>query len=131
MKKPLLQGCPQSGHNRPPGQQAGGWAPRLCPECMKLFEPNRRNQLFCEAEHNAAWTNRQTVRGRVLTSFAMTAYITRNGTRGTPEAREAGKTAARKKHQLIQQWRDDDRAAGRMEWPEFMRVRIRFGLYDD
>jgi hypothetical protein len=90
---------------------------------MKLFEPNRRNQLFCSAAHNAAWSNRQTVRGRVLTPFSITAYVTRHGTRGTPEARE--------EHQLIQQYRDDDRKAGRMEWPEFMRVRVKLGLYDD
>lgn len=98
---------------------------------MKLFEPNRRNQLFCTSEHNAAWSNRQTVRGRVLTSFSITAYVTRNGTRGTPEAREAGKRAARKKHQLIQQFRDEDRKAGRMEWPTYMELRVRLGLYDD
>jgi len=128
MKAPLLQGCPPKGHNRTPSQQAGGWLPRTCPECGKLFEPNRANQLFCTSAHNIAWNNRATARGRVLTAYSMVAGITRNGTRGTPEQREAGKAASRKHHKLIQRYRDEDRTAGRMEWADYMILRLALGL---
>ena len=125
---PLLHGCSGKGHNRLPGQQQGGWPPRPCPECGKLFEPKVRNQLFCTPAHNTAWNNRATARGRVLTPLSMVASITRNGTRGTPEAREAGRAAARNQHFLTQRWRDEDRKAGRMEWPEYLSRRIAIGF---
>ena len=116
------------GHNRVPGQNIGGWAPRPCPECMRLFEPNVANQLFCCPAHNAAWNNRQTKRGRVLTGIDMAAYITRNGTRGPAEHREAGKRAGRDRHRLIQRWRDEDAQAGRMAHPEYNARRYKAGL---
>jgi len=125
---PLLQGCSQMGHNRLPGQQAGGWPLRECPECRKPFEPKVANQLFCNPAHNADWNNRATKRGRVLTPLGMVARITRNGTRGTPEAREAGRIASSHHATLIQRYRDEDREAGRMEWPAFMTLRILIGF---
>lgn len=133
--EPLLQGCsqtPEKGHNRLPGQQEGGWGPRTCPECLKLFEPKVVNQLFCIPKHNEAWNNRATARGRVLTPLSMVARITRNGTRGTPEDREIGRKASSSHNALIQQYRNEDRAAndgrGRMEWPQYMRLRVRYGF---
>lgn len=117
------------GHNRLPGQNVGGWKPRECPECRKVFEPKVVNQLFCCSAHNTAWNNRATARGRVLTPISMVAYITRNGTRGkTEEQREAGKKAARQHHYLIQRYRDEDRAAGRMEWADYMILRVKYGF---
>jgi hypothetical protein len=120
------------GHNRLPGHNAGGWPPRLCPECMKPFEPKVANQLFCTPQHNADWNNRATARGRVLTPLSMVARITRNGTRGSPEDREVGRKASSSHNALVQRYRDEDRAAndgrGRMEWPQFMRQRIRLGF---
>ena len=99
---------------------------------MRLFEPKVYNQLFCTPAHNVEWSNRATKRGRVLTPLSMVARITRNGTRGEPEAREAGRRASNRHNQLIQQYRDEDRAAndgaGRMEWPEYMIWRIKLGL---
>jgi hypothetical protein len=130
-KAPLLQGgsqIAQKGHNRLPGHNAGGWAPRPCPECLKLFEPNVANQLFCEPQHNTDWNNRATKRGRVLTNLSITARITRNGTRGTTEAREAGREASRMHNALIQRYRDEDREAGRMEHTEFMTRRLKLGF---
>jgi hypothetical protein len=128
----LLQGCSQKGHNRIPGQQAGDWSARLCPECMQLFEPKVVNQLFCKPSHTRAWNDRATKRGRVLTPLSIVARVTRNGTRGTPEAREAGRVASSQHNTLIQRYRDEDRAAnegkGRMEWPAFMILRIRQGF---
>ena len=125
---PLLQGCPGKGHNRRPGQQEGGWAPRPCPECMKPFEPKVVNQLFCCPAHNAAWNNRATARGRVLTPLALVARITRNGTRGSPEERRVGREASNHHNALVQRHRDEDRAAGRMPWAEYMIRRYRVGF---
>jgi hypothetical protein len=127
-KPPLLQGCSQIGHNRLPGQQAGGWPPRPCPECGAPFEPRVRNQLFCSTAHNTAWNNRATARGRVLTPLSIVARITRNGSRGSPEDREAGRQASNLHNTLIQRYRDEDRAAGRMPWPEYMRRRLSIGF---
>lgn len=127
-KAPVLHGGSQKGHNRLPGQNEGGWAPRPCPECMKLFEPKVFNQFFCVPQHKADWNNRATARGRVLTPLSMVARITRNGTQGKPEAREAGRRASNRHNQLIREYRDEDRAAGRMEWTEYMIRRIKLGL---
>ncbi len=124
----MLQGCSKKGHNRLPGQQEGGWPPRPCPECMKPFEPKVPNQLFCCPAHNAAWNNRATARGRVLTPLSIVARITRNGTRGTEEARRVGREASNAHNALIQRYRDEDRAAGRMEWAEYMLRRLRTGF---
>jgi hypothetical protein len=129
-KAPALRTCPQEGHNRTPGQQIGGWAERTCPECGKRFEPNRRNQLFCSAPHKAAWENRATVRGKVLTPIAAVARMTRNGTRGSDEDRVIARKASNAQNRLIQQWRDEDREAGRMGATEFLRARVRFGMFD-
>jgi hypothetical protein len=129
-RAPALRACPAEGHNRTPGQQIGGWAPRTCPECAKLFEPNRRNQLFCSTAHKAAWENRATVRGKVLTPLAAVARMTRNGTRGSDEMRAIGRRASNQQNRLIQQWRDEDRAVGRMDAGEFLRLRVKFGLFD-
>lgn len=128
MKAPVLHGGSQMGHNRLPGQNAGGWPPRPCPECMKPFEPKVANQLFCTAQHRAAWDNRATARGRVLTNLSMVARITRNGTRGTEEERATGRQASHLHNSLIQRHRDEDRAAGRMAHPEYLARRLRLGF---
>jgi len=131
VKAPLLQAGSQTattGHNRLPGQNAGGWAPRCCPECRKLFEPKVFNQLFCKPQHNADWNNRATKRGRVLTQYSMVARITRDGSRGTAEQREIGKRAASSHRRVIQRFRDEDREAGRMEWADFMILRVKLGF---
>lgn len=130
-KPPSLQGGSQiahKGHNRLPGQNAGGWAPRPCPECMKPFEPKVVNQLFCTPEHNTIFTNRGTKRGRKLTPLSIVARVTRNGTRGTAEERAAGREASCAHNRLIQRYRDEDRDAGRMPWPEYMIRRMRAGF---
>lgn len=95
---------------------------------MKLFEPKVANQLFCCPAHNAAWNNRATARGRKLTTLSIVARITRNGTRGKPELREAGRRASNAHNALIRTYRDEDRAAGRMDWPEYMLRRLALGF---
>jgi hypothetical protein len=62
------------------------------------------------------------------TPLSIVARVTRNGTRGTPEAREAGRVASSHHNTLIQRYRDDDREANRMEWPAFMILRVRQGF---
>ncbi len=98
---------------------------RPCPECMAPFVPAQPGQLFCTVEHRAAWNNRATVRGRVLTPLAIVARITRNGTRGD---RNTGATASHHANALIQRWRDEDRVAGRMSWSDYLARRYRAGF---
>ncbi|NYT43140.1 hypothetical protein HZY97_20360 [Sphingomonas sp. R-74633] len=99
---------------------------------MKLFEPKVANQLFCCPKHNSAWHDRSKKRGVVLIPLVITARVTRNGTQGKPEAREAGRRASNRANQLMREYRDDDRAAnegrGRMEWTEYTLWRIKLGL---
>jgi hypothetical protein len=95
---------------------------------MKLFEPKVANQLFCCPKHNGAWHDRSKKRGVVLIPLTITARITRNGTQGKPEAKEAGRRASNRANQLMRQYRDEDREAGRMEWTEYTRWRIKLGL---
>lgn len=96
-----------------------------CPECLTPFVRRHPKQLFCTVEHRDAWNNRATVRGRVLTPLAIVARVTRNGTRND---RETGARAASEQATLIQRWRDEDRAAGRMDHPEYLARRYRAGF---
>ncbi|WP_342248643.1 hypothetical protein [Sphingomonas sp. OTU376] len=95
---------------------------------MRLFEPKVANQLFCCPQHNNDFTNRGTKRGRVLTPLAIVARVTRNGTQGNQEAREAGRKASNAHNALVKRYRDEDRAAGRMEWTEFHIRRLALGF---
>ena len=96
-----------------------------CPECMALFVPTQPGQLFCSGAHRAAWNNRATVRGRVLTPLAIVARLTRNGTRGD---RQTGQSAGHHANTLILRWRDEDREAGRMPWEDYLARRYRLGF---
>lgn len=95
---------------------------------MRTFEPKVANQLFCCPAHTAAWNNRATARGRVLTHLSIAARVTRNGTRGDPAQREAGRQASKAHNALIQRYRDEDRAAGRMAWPDYIMRRFALGF---
>jgi hypothetical protein len=100
-------------------------APYICPECLAAFKPNHWRSLFCCAEHKRAWHKRASVRGARLYAFAGAARETREGTRG--ELR-AGREAARLRNMLLQTWRDEDRAAGRMMQAEYIRRRMQLGF---
>ena len=110
--------------------EAGDLSP--CPECGTPFLPRKSGQLFCTPEHRDGWNNRTTVRGRVLTGLAIVARITRNGTRishgGTSHDLVYATRASRDEDRLIRRWIAEDRAAGRMEWPEYMRRRYAAGF---
>lgn len=96
-----------------------------CPECLSPFKRRHPGQLFCTVAHRDAWNGRAAVRGRVLTPLAIAARVTRNGTRGD---RATGARAASEAAALIQRWRDEDRAAGRMDHPEYLARRYRTGF---
>ena len=115
----LVQRSPETGPT------AGVGLSGPCPECLASFAPAHPLQLFCSPAHRDAWNNRYTVRGRVLTPLAIVARLTRDGTRGD---KQTGRRAAVEQAILIQRWRDDDRAAGRMEWPEYLRRRYAIGF---
>lgn len=124
---PLDQGAATSaGEGTPHAPAPLGRA--TCPECGLSVPRRAANQLFCSPAHRDAWNTRATVRGKALTALAMVAHITRNGTRGDDAARETGRRAKSDAHQLIQRWRDEDRAAGRMGWPEYLARRYRTGF---
>ena len=128
MTRAPLQPSPLTGHNGGPDDPWDNrpvYAERPCPECMVLFKPRMAGTLFCCPAHRDAFANRQTVRGRVVTPFALAARITRDGTRGKPEARAAGKKAAAVMRRLYQRYRDEDRAAGRMDMAEYVEHRIK------
>lgn len=97
---------------------------QACPECSHTFQPVHSRQLFCCADHKAAFHNRATVRGRTLTPMAMAARITRDGSRGDLDM---GRIARRESRRLIDAWAREDREAGRMDMVEYMRARTRIG----
>lgn len=105
------------------------WGTGCCPECRAEFVRRAANHLFCCPAHLADWDNRDTVRGRKLTSLAFVARITRNGTRGD---RATGRKASGHVNALIQRWVDEDKAAndgrGRMPHPEYLAARYRAGF---
>lgn len=97
----------------------------VCPECLTPFRPRVLRQLFCCAEHKRDWHHRSTKRGAVLFSLEMAARETRDGTRGD---KDTGKRASWQGNLLKQQWRDEDRAAGRMSQVDYMRRRFALGF---
>ena len=123
--KSLLQGPPHSPAGDSDGNSAPKVPPPCCPECSTPFQRAHPGQLFCTPQHRDAWNNRATVRGRVLTALSMVARITRDGSRGDTAT---GKRAARDRNQLIQRWMEEDRTAGRMPWPDYLRLRYALGF---
>lgn len=115
---------PAKAHGPKAGPAAAAKGP-LCPECMKHFVGKHPNQLFCSVAHRDNWNNRASVRGRVLTPLIMVARVTRFGGRGDGDT---GKRATRDANMLMQRWTEEDRAAGRMAQPEYLRRRYHVGF---
>ena len=125
---PVLDAADLRGHNGGPPDKPDNrpvYAERQCPECMGGFKPRQAGTLFCCPAHKRTWNNRWTVRGSQLAQYAAVARITRDGSRGSAEDRATGKRAAAIMRRLIQRFRDEDRAAGRMWLPAFMRDRLK------
>lgn len=99
-----------------------------CPECGASAPRRAANQLFCTPAHRDAWNTRIAVRGKVAQPLAMVARITRDGTRGSQVERDTGRRAASELRYLLQKWRDEDRAAGRMDWPTYLALRYASGF---
>jgi len=97
-----------------------------CPECNQRFFMAHPRQIFCKPIHKKAWETRQRLRGLQLLPFVVPARVTRNGSRGD---KVTGKRAGRDADFLIAQWRDEDKAAGRMGASDFLKLRYRLG-YD-
>lgn len=100
---------------------------RACPECGERFLPVQWTQLFCGAAHKRAYNNRWAQRGAVLAPIYAAARVTRNGTRGD---RDTGRKASADAHTLVQRWKDEDAAAGRMPAIHYVALRYRLGLVD-
>jgi hypothetical protein len=100
----------------------------VCPECQQRYSRSHPGQLFCTPRHRDRWNNRAAVRGRVLTPLQMVARITRNGTRGSPADRKAGRLASSQLAYLINRYRDEDAAAQRMPWPAYLTLRYASGF---
>lgn len=93
---------------------------RACPECGGDV-PRGARKLFCSPAHKAAYSNRMTVRGRILTPLAMADRITRSDI-------ATGKLAGHEYRTLIAQWIAEDRAAGRFTAVEYLAARRRLGF---
>lgn len=108
-----------------PKRFAGGR--HACPECGAGVTPTGPRQLFCSQPCRRAWNYRTAVRGQQLLPYALASRQTREGTRGGAEARDAGRYAASEARDLMQRWRDEDAAAGRMAPAAFIALRRRYG----
>lgn len=103
---------------------------RRCPECLVPVKPSAAagfRNMFCCAGHRVAYVNRNTVRGRVLVPLVMAARETRDGSRGD---KATGQRVARQARALMQRYREEDNAAGRMGAAEYAALRHKLG-HDD
>lgn len=119
--KSSVQGPPQ----KPAQSVTIDPAPTICPECLTGFQRRHPGQLFCTPAHRDQWNNRAAVRGRVLTPLAIVTRATRGGSRGDTDT---GRKARQHHDRLIQRWIEEDRAAGRMDWPSYLRLRYGVGF---
>lgn len=90
-----------------------------------LLQSGTYFDLLDPATHRDEWNARTFVRARVVLPLIMVGRITRDGTRGD---KDTGKRASAEANILLQRYRDDDRTAGRMEWPEYLRLRYLCGF---
>lgn len=95
-----------------------------CPECLQPYVAVHPRQIFCCDAHKKAWEARSRLRARQLYPFATVARLTRGGTRGLIFT---GRRALADQDVLIQRWRDEDAAAGRMSAVDFLNLRYTLG----
>lgn len=60
-----------------------------------------------------------------MTPLAIVERVTRGGSRGDTKT---GRRARQEKDALIQRWIEEDRAAGRMAWSDYMARRYAIGF---
>lgn len=100
---------------------------RTCQECSTDFFAAKPNQLFCCREHKRAYNNRWMKRGAVLAPLAVAARYTRNGTRGDKATGSRANTDA---NRLMERWKQEDEAAGRIFTVDYVANRYRLGLVE-
>jgi endogenous inhibitor of DNA gyrase (YacG/DUF329 family) len=98
-----------------------------CPECLAPFKAIQRHQLFCTKACKNAFHQRWRTRGAMLVPLAAADRATRGGTRGNTAI---GRRARGDSQMLLQRWREEDAAAGRMPMVEYMAERYRLGLVE-
>lgn len=95
-----------------------------CPECGGEVIAAGPAAIFCSRSCKRAHHDRTERRGARLLPYVMAARQTRDGTRGD---KETGAHAAHVARTLMERWRDEDAAAGRMSATELTALRIRLG----
>ena len=109
---------------------AAATAPCLtCAECGATAPQRAANQLHCSAACRDRWNARIAARGKVAVPLLLVARLTRDGTRGDDADQRLGRTAASQLRHLLRRWKDEDAAAGRLDWRTFLRRRYAAG-YD-
>lgn len=98
-----------------------------CAECGGEFRARQYNQLFCTPRHRTAFNNRWLARGFALAPLYAAARATRGGSRGD---RVTGRLARADAERLVQRWKEEDAAAGRMSAIDYAAVRYRFGMVE-
>jgi hypothetical protein len=119
-------GAPNAVSAPKPVSGSASASPR-CPECLTAFARKQPTQLFCSPQHKRAYANRWTVRGAVLAPLYAAARATRGGTRGDTST---GSRARADADFLVQKWKDEDAAAGRMPVTDYVAARYRLGLVE-
>lgn len=98
-----------------------------CPECLGPVKRRQATQLFCSPEHKRAYANRWVARGSVIAPLYAAARATRGGSRGD---KATGTRARADAEHLVQRWRDEDAAVGRMPVTAYVAERYRLGLVE-
>lgn len=119
---PAPTAAPASARPDPPAGH------RTCCNCPAVFKvPRGKGKMFCSAACETEYRNLLTARGRKAMLLVMAARQTRDGTRGKPAQREAGRKASARLAALTQEWRDEDRAAGRADAIDIYTLRLALG----
>jgi hypothetical protein len=106
---------------KPAGVETGPGKSARCAECCAALAGSQPGQMFCGPKHRNAFQDRMRQRGRQLVPYAMADRLTRSGTAGDPEDREAGKASRAVTQRLIAKWAAEDKAAGRLPMTAYVR----------
>lgn len=91
---------------------------RLCVNCPAPVTGSQPGKLFCTPACQRDFHKRWRDRGRQLAPFAVADRLTRGGSTGDTET---GKTARAVMQRLIARFTAEDKAAGRMPMPAYVR----------
>lgn len=108
------------GHNLPKRRAIKTFA-RICPECAVSFQ-GHKDSRFCSDRCKNTFHNRSAKRGKVAIPLLL-AWL--GGSRAKGDTARA--YARRQVEELSQLWLAEDKAAGRMPAPEFVRHKQAMG----